>query len=1084
METKLQSKQQYPRFIQNKPCGIDKFDGGSQERLAKTIARHFCQNDSLDEECTLPRIIGIEGIWGSGKSNVVKMLERELSDDYYFFEYDAWGHQGDLQRRSILELLTSKLIDDGILSGNATIKVKGGGTKTVSWSEKLKYLLARKTETVTEKYPLISNGMVAAFLVAVLTPIFTFIAYAVKPTPTTWWFSLLSIIIAALPVLIALCVWKWAYSKDHKYGWSYMLAIYQDKVEKDVCYETLSEDEPTVYEFKTWMQDISDFIKEKGQRKLVLVFDNMDRLPAEKVKELWSSIHTFFADSGFENVWAVIPFDETHLACAFGDETDEQTKQLTKYFINKTFPIVYRVAPPVITDYRSIFNKLFVEAFGETENEAKETINRIFRLVNPNANVREIISYINEMVALKQEWCNEILMINIALFCLKKTDILANPVEQILSGDYLNGIQTIINNDLQTQREIAALVYGVDVEDARQIPLKKYIEGCINGEEDHDINQYAETNKQFDTVLEEVIQCMDNALIDKIIHCLHKLTRKSDVILRVWQRIAQLKLKESIEKQVFPVEYQELLLHLDTESQNHVIAQLYKKIVRFNDFNGGDYFKTLDAIDRFIAQNKLACDFTSLIEAKTVKPNTFIDYIQAANATDAAYRDNATTKAYKYYQVATNSEALDNYLANLLPDNFDHADIVKTLKDNSTYTFPTLLQAITNCIDEQNVNKDNIGAIFTTYRLLASDEERPLPVTLDSTYINQLHSELETDGRNIKESGYYDLVAMQLAHGHSVSLIEGGDIKYVAELMDYYVDHGDLLVNSVGWNIPLLNETLQYMVNHKLGYKLLLSDILPQFEDIKNRIGVTDEVFIEHLAEWNTDLDKYITKNNIKDVIPDASFYDLTTKISNVLTDHINKIAFEALSEISVDTLYAQRTAHTSYYWFVAIKHLLAKIKSLPDNLTEFGKKILMDIASGTQSLNPFPNCFKNIVERLDKRKIKSTVTDIRNDFCIGKKTINAIKFQFFETWLRSHGNLKSQAGDVIDKIVKPVISDGACRSLILQNKDFYMDLINTAGDDAYELKKSLRNLIQKDSDPQLVKFVNSIDSVPEVETA
>jgi hypothetical protein len=26
--------------------------------------------------------------------------------------------------------------------------------------------------------------------------------------------------------------------------------------------------------------------------------------------------------------------------------------------------------------------------------------------------------------------------------------------------------------------------------------------------------------------------------------------------------------------------------------------------------------------------------------------------------------------------------------------------------------------------------------------------------------------------------------------------------------MDYYVDHGDLLVNSVGWNIPLLNETV------------------------------------------------------------------------------------------------------------------------------------------------------------------------------------------------------------------------------------------------------------------------------------
>ena len=49
--------------------------------------------------------------------------------------------------------------------------------------------------------------------------------------------------------------------------------------------------------------------------------------------------------------------------------------------------------------------------------------------------------------------------------------------------------------------------------------------------------------------------------------------------------------------------------------------------------------------------------------------------------------------------------------------------------------------------------------------------------------------------------------------------------------------------------------------------------------------------------------------------------HDIDVYKRQVLTDHINKIAFEALSEISVDTLYAQRTAHTSYYWFVAIKH-------------------------------------------------------------------------------------------------------------------------------------------------------------------
>ena len=1085
METQLQSQQiLYPRFIQNKPCGIDKFDGGSQERLAKTIARHFRQNDSLNKECALPRIIGIEGVWGSGKSNVVKMLERELSDDYYFFEYDAWGHQEDLQRRSILELLTSRLIDDGILYGDTTIKIKGGSIKDVSWLEKLKYLLARKTETVTEKYPLISNGMIAAFLVAVLTPIFTFIAYAVKPTPTTWWFSLLSIVIAALPVLVALFIWWRKHRKDpQKYGLSYLLAIYQDKVKNDVCYETLSEDEPTVYEFKTWMQNISDFIKEKGQRKLVLVFDNMDRLPAEKVKELWSSIHTFFADSGFENIWAVIPFDETHLACAFGDESKEQTKQLTKYFINKTFPIVYRVAPPVITDYRNVFNKLFEEAFGKEENEAQETINRIFRLVNPNANVREIISFINEMVALRQEWNNEILMINIALFCLKKAEILINPVEQILSGDYLTGIETIINNDLQTQREIAALVYGVDVEHARQIPLKKYIEGCINDDEGHDINQYAESNKQFDIVLDEVIKSMDNALINKIIHCLHKLTRKSDAIVHIWQRIAQLKLKEPIDKQVFPDEYQELLPHLDTESQNHVIAQLYKKIVRFKDFNGGDYFKTLNGIDWFIEKNKLSCDIEPLIEAKTVEPNMFIDYIRAANKADVFLRNNTPTNAYGYYQITTNSEALDTYLANLLPDNFNHADVIKTLKEDSAYTFTTLLQTIMNCIKTKDINKDNVGAILATYRLLASNDERPLSAILDLSSVNQLYSELESDSRDIETSGYYDLVAMQLAYGHSASLIEGTKIECVAEIMDYYADHGDLLIKSIGWNNSLLNDTLQYMVNNKMGYRLSLENVLPQFVNIKNRIGVTDEAFIEHLAEWNADLDEEITTDNIKNVIPDASFYGLTTRVNNALTNHINKIAIEALFEISADTLYAKRVNYASDYWLVATKYLLAKIKSLPDNLTELGKKLLIDISSGNKDFSSLPDSFKNIIEKLDKRKIKSTIKDIRNDFCNGKKSIDSTKFQFFEPWFRLHGNLQGWAGDVIDKIVKPVIADATCRSLILQNQNFYIDLINTAGDDAYELKRNFRNIAKQNTDTQLIEFVNAIDPEPELET-
>lgn len=1071
MISKQGTEIKFPRFIQNKPRGIDKFDGGSQTRLANTIARHFRQNDLLDKEEALPRIIGIEGIWGSGKSNVVKLIEQKLSDEYYFFEYDAWGHQEDLQRRSILELLTSKLIQDKFLIGNTTLKLKGGNNKTVSWPDKLKHLLARKTETVTEKYPLISSGMVAAFLVAVLTPIFTFIAYAIKPSPSTWWFSLISIVIASLPVLIALCVWGWAYHKDHKYGLNYLLAIYHDKVENDICYETLSEDEPTVYEFKAWMQDISDYIKKSGQRKLVIVFDNMDRLPSGKVKELWSSIHTFFADNGFDNIWAIIPFDETHLACAFGDETNEQTIRLTKYFINKTFPIVYRVAPPVITDYRNIIDKFYTEAFGEEIIDTKEIINRIFRIENPNANVREIISFINEMVALKLEWNDSISIINIALFCLKKDEILKNPVEQILSGNYLKNIQTIISNDLQTQREIAALVYGVDVEHARQIPLKKYIEGCINEEANHDINLYSESNKQFDTVLDEVVKNTDNSFIDKIIHCLQTLKRRNDVILHIWQRVKRIKLMKPIEKQEFSSEYKELVLHLDTQNQNDVIVQLYKKILRFKDFNGANYFKAIYDMSQFIEHNGISCDLISIIEEKEVEPKIFIDFLRAANEIQGV------NSAYELYQVKTNPQSLDTYLASLLPDKFNHTDIIEILTNDSTYTFTTLLQKITDCIKTKSINKNNVGNIFSTYRLLSPKENRPLPVTLDLNLSNQLFSELKSDNRNINESGYYDLAAMLLSKGQSISLIDRGEIKYIAKIMDFYAIYGDLLIQSLNWNNQLLNETLQYMINHKLGHKLSLEKVLPNFDNIRNKIKVTGEALIEHLADWNNNLNDIITSNNIRNIIPNASFYDLTTRISNILTDHINNMAIEALSQINVDILYNQRANHSSEYWLIATKYLVPKMNLLPNNLIELGKRILADIASGSQNTNPLPDCFKNIFEKIDSRQIKSTMTDIRNEFCNGKKNINATKFKFFEEWFRLYGNLKDRAGEVIDKILKPIMADASCRTLILINKEFYINLINVADrDDSFEFIQSAKNILKSTKDKDLEEFIGEIN--------
>lgn len=1077
---KVEGEIEYPRFIPTTPSGIDKFEGGSQKRLSETIAQHFQKNDLLGENA-LPRIIGIEGEWGSGKSNVVKMLREQLKGKYYFFEYDAWGHQEDLQRRSILELLTQELVKNNFLVGETIVEFKNGETKKVTWPDKLKYLLARKSEAESLTYPRVSGGMVAAFLVTVLTPVFTYISYTIKPTEgtdPTWEHTAFSILIALFPLIISLIVWGIAYlCSNKKYGLSYLLAIYQGSVKRNRTYEVLNVDEPTVYEFKKWMQYISDYIETNNAPKLVIVFDNMDRLPSEKVKELWSSIHTFFADGGFKNIWAIIPFDEKHLSCAFGNEKEDNSfaREVTKLFIKKTFPIVYRVAPPVITDYKIVFDKLFVEAFGTSVDfDSRETINRVFRIEKPSTNVRDIISFINEMVALKQEWGESISIENIALFCLEKEQILKDPVNEILSGSYLLNTNSIIDNSIQLQSEMAALVYGVAVEHAQQIPLKKYIENCINKGYGYDINQYAESNVHFDMVLKYVVENMDTASVDKIIYCLDKLTRESPSIRSLWKYLARKKLAVPIEKQEFSMEYKALLLHLDSDMQNIIISRLYQEILHFTDFKGAYYFNALYEMDQFIKENGLSCDFRSIIQEKEVTPSTFIEFVQAANREQIVFSDHEDTIMCDGYRIKTNSESLDNYLAEL---KFNHIDVLRAIKKSSSYGFPKLLQAVTDCVEEQIVNKNNAGVIFATYRIL-SKNKRLLEETLNLSLINQIYSDLESDGKDIQHSGYYDFVAMKIANNQPVSLIEGGEIKYVADVIDYYIDYGVLLLKSLTFSSSLLTELLAYMVENNLGWNLLLTEVLPKFEEIKEEINVTDEALLNNLSNWDFES---IGKDNITEYVPNASFYAVTSRVDNALSKHINQVAIEALSEESVDSLYSQRM-NLKDYWIVVISYLLDKMDSLPDNLVEFCKKIFRNIASGSQDPVQLPDYLKAMINRLDNRGIISTIIDIRNRFCNGVQAINPTKFQFFESYFRLYGSLIETAVSVVNQIMLPVIEDEACRSLILQHQDFYINLINKVGDSSFEIKKRFREIITLDSSSELVDFVETIDPNPRAE--
>lgn len=319
------------KLIKNKPCNEDIFEGRSHERLAEVIAKHI-KNDGYRG------LIGIDGGWGSGKSNLVGIIETKLNKDitddkkYHFFTYDAWAHQNDLPRRTILEEMVEYLT-----SPNRPFV---GSEK---WSKRLDNLLAKKKETSTKTVPSLGAGFIIAILFTIATPVSKLLCQHL----THPWGFVTSLVIYALALWFALS--RHSKKTTEKYGQkptieqyvSELFLIYADKVNEETKYEVLIEREPTSRSFKKWMSDISE---ELNTEHLVIVIDNMDRLPKTKVQELWATIHSIFTDIELDNIRVIIPFDREHIKCAFqsedihiGDQNDKHVKENIVYgndFIN------------------------------------------------------------------------------------------------------------------------------------------------------------------------------------------------------------------------------------------------------------------------------------------------------------------------------------------------------------------------------------------------------------------------------------------------------------------------------------------------------------------------------------------------------------------------------------------------------------------------------------------------------------------------------------------------------------------------------------------------------------------------------
>ena len=1036
-----------PSFIESSPIGKDLLEGQAQELIAKSIANLIVSNGTEN------KLLGLDGAWGSGKSNLVKILKSKLEESHHFFVYDAWGHQEDLQRRSFLEELTADLCKYEVVDSSI-------------WEDKLKNLLSRKRETLTKTIPRLSYGVIATILVAVFTPIFQTIAEVARsPVPKT--------LITSIPLLIGVVAYIVASVRARRLLCIQdIYALYKDKELSNETHVTIFEKEPSVKKFQKWMGQLSSALTTK---KLVVVFDNMDRLPPDKVRELWSSIHTFFAEDSFEGIWIIVPFDRKHISAAFKEKSgtsEEVSEKMSEEFLRKSFSVIYRVAPPVLTDWQKFFDKKFKEAFKGGEEDELQYVRRIFDRLQKEITPRSIISCINEMVSLRRIVEKEILLRYIAVFVLAKKDILTAPVDQILNRQYLKGAAPVFAGDENLPDNIAALVYHVPLASASQVALTREIQNSLNNEDGLRLCELA-SYPHFLDILEQAV-AGDDLDVGSAAATIAVLEMPEDqdpsVILpdrmiNIWDDLCAKETENPLSEQSFTNTHKLLLERCSNPRRTGLVRHLVKEIRDADDFNGAKYYQALSGLHKCIQENNLGIDTLPMLTDIKKPPEIFKDYVGAAQSD------------YKKFKLKCEESGLHTYIINRIPDGLDGLSVLSIVAGD--YDFAPVVQRLKKEVTSGSLTAQNVGPFYKIYRALS--KEKPIKA-LKPDWLENLLSQVEDDS-----DAQFDLLAMRLAAGSEFPNIGGisesilddtgeDTVTRIAERIEYYGDYDDLLSSYLSWQQPILKAVLtNIMLDRDADSKLIITKVLQDYSALKSALDFAPEDFMKKLDGWSENAEESITVENISDHVTDYLVFEDAVEVDCDLTRHLIETARKWLVSLGVDE-WRNALRDVESYIFNVTYHLLAagKLKRVPDNAVTVYRDLLIEVAKGEFQMDE-DNGWGVFYTNTHKGKLKATAKNIR-DLFISKVSITPDQFMFFSDLLLNHGALGQERADVARKILTPVGDDDECLKFIVNNDQQFIPILNDAGDDAADFKDIVRQkLAALQADEELIRFAKAI---------
>ena len=1063
----------YPHFITDAPVGEDCFEGHSQQSLAHSICNYVRRADAMpDSESTptMPRIIGLEGSWGSGKSNVVSMIERELkSEGYYTFTYDAWGHQEDLQRRSILETLTTQLIRDKALQGKVEIHMRNGKRNKAEWKDQLSLLLSNKTTTIRKSTPQLTPaagcGIFVVALYAICTHITELWAAKTFPCEKYWLLDLLPVVVALFAV---------AYFWRKKDGVKNIFRMVDHTNSDQIDEEYTSSEEPSVAEFKNWMRAVSDYLSTTKQtyNRLIIVFDNMDRLPSEKVMQLWSSIYTFFAGGEFKQVWTIIPYDYMHLCQAInGDDTGNnfnEGKKRIKQFISKTFPIIYHVPQPVITDYRKLFFAYFDKAFGSQEHD-REHICQVFMHLRDNPNPRIVISFVNELVALRLQWSGEAHRLqNLALYALKKDELLyeGESLEaNLLSDDLFDRISPFYPNRDAVRTVICQYAYGLeDAQLASEVPLRLELKRHIKAGEP--IDEYA-MHPNFLSVLESVLSDEDIATVDNAVKSLTSLdgTAFSDGdkqrIQSKWDMLANLKADSVYDKHEYDDTLTVLIHHATSKRVEPMARKFAKAMQQLKVEDGVKYFHTQHQLQMALQEAQVVVDDSNWYRPVSCEPQQFAEYVCEAK------------ELYVCYGLTAETQALNDYLFNgAVSGNAQVSTVINYINGDALIDLSDLQTKLTEAIEADNI-KEGIPTSAYIHRLLAKDKEI-LKVRFKASTISTYLQGVPAPWENALPNGLEDVVAMSLADGKDVEKLDPQLLSRLSDCMGYYMSYTDLLKNMgrEGSAFRLLNV---YCIEQLKGGPLDNTYAARHLKEIQDALKLDPAKLLRQFNRWSVIDWGEISADNefVKDVknYVHHSFLMAYRDNPGNFSDSIISLGVHSIPLQSAGFLAKMQSVQPNYrtthnilviddFWKDFINTYLGTAHLVKADELITSEAVTMLSWLYQQGEDKDPELLDKILQYADEATLKSYLHKLLNEQLVTSDITKQkfLRFGRLIPQLTADMNANTARG-LMEHFIKPICKDAECADVIVKYKDFYLAVMRLDKDIASPIAKEMEIL-------------------------